>query len=129
MSRQVNLYEAKTNLSQLVEDAAQGEEIIIAKNGRQMARLVPAAAEAPPQRALGQWAGLLTPHELKLFRSGTWWREWKKADAEIERDFEGAPGQVPKKEETTWPATSSTPMRSSGPKRIRTRSVRKRLRK
>jgi hypothetical protein len=32
--RTVNLYEAKTNLSQLVEDAVAGEEIIIAKAGR-----------------------------------------------------------------------------------------------
>lgn len=37
----VNLYEAKTNLSQLVERAARGEEITIAKAGTPMARLVP----------------------------------------------------------------------------------------
>ncbi len=37
----VNLYEAKTNLSQLVERAAQGEEIVIAKAGRPLAKLVP----------------------------------------------------------------------------------------
>ncbi len=37
----VNLYQAKTNLSQLVERAAAGEEIIIAKAGRPLARLVP----------------------------------------------------------------------------------------
>jgi prevent-host-death family protein len=36
----VNLYEAKTNLSQLVERAAAGEEIIIAKAGRPLARLL-----------------------------------------------------------------------------------------
>jgi prevent-host-death family protein len=36
-----NLYEAKTELSSLVERAAKGEEIIIAKNGEPMARLVP----------------------------------------------------------------------------------------
>jgi len=35
-----NLYEAKTELSSLVERAAKGEEIIIAKNGEPMARLV-----------------------------------------------------------------------------------------
>jgi prevent-host-death family protein len=34
-----NLYEAKTELSSLVERAARGEEIVIAKNGRPMARL------------------------------------------------------------------------------------------
>lgn len=37
----VNLYDAKTNLSQLVERASAGEVIIIAKAGRPLARLVP----------------------------------------------------------------------------------------
>ena len=36
----LNLYEAKTRLSALVDDAAAGKEIIIAKNGRPMAKLV-----------------------------------------------------------------------------------------
>jgi len=38
---QVNLYEAKTNLSSLVERASKGEEIIIAKAGKPMAVLSP----------------------------------------------------------------------------------------
>jgi prevent-host-death family protein len=42
---QVNLYEAKTQLSSLVERAAKGEEIVIAKAGKPMARLLPMAAE------------------------------------------------------------------------------------
>ena len=41
MTRTVNLYEARTHLSALVEDAAGGEEIIIAKNGVAKARLGP----------------------------------------------------------------------------------------
>jgi len=45
----VNLYEAKTNLSQLVERAAAGEEIVIAKAGKPRARLVP-LAPAPKRR-------------------------------------------------------------------------------
>jgi prevent-host-death family protein len=48
----INLYEAKTNLSQLVERAAQGEEIIIAKAGRPLARLVP-LAKRTERRPLG----------------------------------------------------------------------------
>lgn len=36
----VNIHEAKTQLSKLVEAAAQGEEIIIAKAGKPVARLV-----------------------------------------------------------------------------------------
>jgi prevent-host-death family protein len=38
--KQVNLYQAKTGLSALVEEAAAGEEIVIAKNGRPKAKLV-----------------------------------------------------------------------------------------
>ena len=52
----INLYEAKTNLSQLVERAAAGEEIIIAKAGRPLARLVPLAKRTKP-RELGLLAG------------------------------------------------------------------------
>jgi prevent-host-death family protein len=54
----VNIYDAKTRLSALVERAAQGEEIIIAKAGRPMARLVPLAAQAAPRR-LGALGGTL----------------------------------------------------------------------
>lgn len=39
MATKVNLYEAKTQLSDLVERAAGGEEIVIAKAGKPMARL------------------------------------------------------------------------------------------
>jgi prevent-host-death family protein len=42
---QVNLYEAKTHLSSLVERAAKGEEIVIAKAGKPMARLMPVPPE------------------------------------------------------------------------------------
>jgi prevent-host-death family protein len=41
MSDTVNLYNAKTNLSKLVDRAAAGEEIIIAKAGKPKAKLVP----------------------------------------------------------------------------------------
>ena len=55
MSRIVsNLYEAKTNLSQLVDRAAAGEEIIIAKNGVPLARLVPLEVQ-PARRNPGGW--------------------------------------------------------------------------
>ena len=37
----VNIHETKTHLSRLVEEAAAGEEIVIAKAGRPVARLVP----------------------------------------------------------------------------------------
>ena len=41
MARIVNIYEAKTRLSELVEAAAAGEEIVIAKNGAPKAKLTP----------------------------------------------------------------------------------------
>lgn len=45
MSEKINIYEAKTRLSQLVERAEAGEEIIIARAGRPAARLVPFRVE------------------------------------------------------------------------------------
>lgn len=56
MSTQVNLYEAKTKLSDLVERAAKGEDIVIAKNGRPRVRLVPVSERSSP-RVFGGWAG------------------------------------------------------------------------
>ena len=52
----VNLYEAKTHLSSLVERAAAGEEIVIAKAGRPTARLVPLRA-VHERRVPGNWEG------------------------------------------------------------------------
>jgi prevent-host-death family protein len=49
---QVNLYEAKTQLSSLVERAAKGEAIVIAKAGKPIARLVPASQPKPPDERL-----------------------------------------------------------------------------
>ncbi len=51
----VNVHEAKTTLSQLLERAHAGEEIIIAKNGRPYARLVP--LETPGPRTPGLLRG------------------------------------------------------------------------
>lgn len=56
VSRPINLYDAKTQLSQLVERAAAGEEIVIAKAGRPMARLVPLKV-APVVRVPGMLKG------------------------------------------------------------------------
>jgi antitoxin (DNA-binding transcriptional repressor) of toxin-antitoxin stability system len=54
--KKVNLYQAKTDLSALVEQAAAGEEIIIAKNGKARAKLVAVSAndDRPPPR-FGFW--------------------------------------------------------------------------
>jgi prevent-host-death family protein len=53
----VNVYEAKTHLSQLLDRAAAGEEIVIARAGRPVARLVPLAEAATRRRTPGAWRG------------------------------------------------------------------------
>ncbi|GAA5480819.1 type II toxin-antitoxin system Phd/YefM family antitoxin [Haloferula sargassicola] len=45
----MNIHEAKTHLSKLVEQAAAGEEIVIAKAGKPMAKLVPYAPPIAPR--------------------------------------------------------------------------------
>jgi prevent-host-death family protein len=47
----VNVHEAKTHLSQLLERAHAGEEIVIAKSGEPYARLVPLQRRAPKREA------------------------------------------------------------------------------
>jgi len=54
----VNIHEAKTHLSRLLEQVAGGEEIVIAKAGKAIARLVPLDA-APKKRQLGLLKGKL----------------------------------------------------------------------
>lgn len=53
---EVNVHEAKTHLSRLLLRVAGGEEIVIARAGKPVARLVP--IEPKPQRVLGQDEGL-----------------------------------------------------------------------
>jgi prevent-host-death family protein len=119
MAKQVNLYEAKTRLSELVEEAASGAEIVIAKNGKPKARLVPVQAAATGKRVGGQWAKYVkndkrTPEE--------WWRDWKAADKEIEQMFEESSNED---WDAKWSDTSSTPTRSSGSRPARPGSLRK----
>jgi len=73
----VNIHEAKTHLSRLVEQVEAGEEIVIARAGRPVARLVPYHARTAPRRP-GAWKGLvrLAP-------------DFDQADAAILADFEG----------------------------------------
>jgi prevent-host-death family protein len=53
---EVNIHEAKTHLSKLLERVAVGEEVIIAKAGKPVAKLVPLSAE-PKTRVLGSAKG------------------------------------------------------------------------
>jgi prevent-host-death family protein len=49
-SGKINIHEAKTHLSRLVEDVANGNEVLIAKGGRAMAKLVPLRRDDSPRR-------------------------------------------------------------------------------
>ncbi len=72
----VNIHEAKTQLSRYVDQAAAGEEIIIARAGKPVARLV-ALAETSKPRPLGVGVGRFTmPEDFDHF-----------AQAEIEAMF------------------------------------------
>jgi prevent-host-death family protein len=53
----INIHEAKTHLSQLLEKAAKGKEIIIAKAGKPIAKLVPYTIKKKPRVPGGEWEG------------------------------------------------------------------------
>ena len=59
MSTVVNVHEAKTHLSRLLDRAAAGEEIVVARAGRPVARLV-ALAPAGKDRVPGSLRGKIT---------------------------------------------------------------------
>lgn len=58
MATQVNVQEAKTRLSQLLARVESGEEVVIARDGKPVARLV--AVSVPPPRPVGFVAGRVT---------------------------------------------------------------------
>ena len=57
----VNVAEAKARLPELIERAAQGEEIVLARNGRPKARLVPLAIDRRALRVPGKGKGRFRP--------------------------------------------------------------------
>jgi prevent-host-death family protein len=76
---QVNMHEAKTHLSRLVERVEGGEEIVISRAGKPAAKLVPITRAKPGKRKLGGWEGKFEmPSD----------EEWKRMDKEIEQLFE-----------------------------------------
>jgi len=62
---EVNIHEAKTHLSRLIEKALTGEDIVIAKAGRPLVRLT--VIPPKPTRELGTAAGMIT-----------WEEDWEK---------------------------------------------------
>ena len=56
MTLQVNVYDAKTQLSRLLDRVAAGEDVVIARAGRPVARLVPYTRPTAPRQP-GAWRG------------------------------------------------------------------------
>ncbi len=79
MPKQVNVYEAKTQLSKLLEEVEGGGEVVIARNGRPVARLVPL------QRSV--------PHRVPGSLKGKIWiaDDFDEPDPELEDLFYNAP--------------------------------------
>ena len=73
-----NIHEAKTHFSKLVERAAAGEEIVIGKAGKPVARLGPYTAPAPPKRKPGSLKG-----KIRILPG------FDEIDKEIEKVFSG----------------------------------------
>jgi prevent-host-death family protein len=72
----INVHAAKTNLSRLLERAEAGEEIVIGRAGKPIAKLVPYVPERP-KRVFGALKG-----QIRILPG------FDELDAEIERDFE-----------------------------------------
>jgi prevent-host-death family protein len=62
MSKTVNVHEAKTHLSRLLDRVSQGEEVIIAKAGKPIARLV-SVKDRPERRVPGSAKGRIVVGE------------------------------------------------------------------
>jgi prevent-host-death family protein len=77
VSETVNIHEAKTHLSRLVERVEAGEEIVVARAGRPVARLVPYRRTVAP-RIPGRWRDQIVIHP-----------DFDAVNDDIIRDFDG----------------------------------------
>jgi prevent-host-death family protein len=66
MARTINMHEAKTHLSKLVMAVEDGEEIVIARKGVPVAKLVP-ATQAPKKFVFGQHTDLVSPDWMDMW--------------------------------------------------------------
>lgn len=82
----INIQAAKTHLSRLVDEAAAGEEIVLAKAGKPLVRLVPFRASGQP-RCGGQFAG-------QIFEATDCW-EGGELDESVEAPLYGASFSAP----------------------------------
>lgn len=84
---QVNMHEAKTHLSRLVERVEGGAEIVISRAGKPAAKLVPIVAPDLSRRKLGVWEGL----GIELPSD----EEMERLDKEIAEEFYGPEDEWP----------------------------------
>jgi prevent-host-death family protein len=76
----LNIHDAKTHFSRLVDRAGAGETVVIAKAGKPVAKLVPLTAADAPAPRIGFLAGAFSvPADFDSM-----------GQAEIERQFDGA---------------------------------------
>lgn len=64
MATVVNIHEAKTHFSKIVDEAAAGREVIIAKAGRKVARLGPIESTPRPKRLGGLKGRIRVPDDF-----------------------------------------------------------------
>ena len=64
--KMINVHDAKTHFSKLLDRAHAGEEIILAKAGKPYAKLVPIGDVSAPRRKPGRWP------ELRNIPSAVW---------------------------------------------------------
>lgn len=76
----VNIHEAKTHFSRIVDEAAAGREVIIAKAGRPVARLVPIEPRQRPKKLGGLSGRFIVPDDFDV-----------PLDAEVLAAFRGLP--------------------------------------
>jgi prevent-host-death family protein len=81
--RTINIHQAKTQLSRLVDEAVQGDSFVIAKRGKGLVQVIRLdAPEAPVKRRLGFMKGMYTLPD-------NYWEVDKEMDREIEKMFFG----------------------------------------
>ena len=77
MNKPIGAFEAKTHFSELLERAERGEEIVITKRGKAVARLMPMPAEHDPDAVLATLKRL-GARAKSAGMKGFDWNEWKR---------------------------------------------------
>jgi len=74
--REIGAFEAKNKLSQLLDSVERGEEVVITRHGKAVARLIPDRPGQDPERARAA-AARIRARAKQLGRGAFDWQEWK----------------------------------------------------